>query len=120
MQKNYPPSFQPYVDAVLEKKSIDPVLIDVNGLSSYTDAIIICSGRSSRHVIALAEHVQRILKKQKIKPLNVEGKKDGQWVLMDYGDVIIHFFYENLREFYDLENLWADAKLYRFEENTDG
>ena len=58
----------------------------------------------------MAEHVKRTLKKRKLRPLHIEGRKDGQWALMDYGDVVIHLFYEPVREQYDLESLWIDAQ----------
>jgi ribosome-associated protein len=61
-------------------------------------------------VTAIAEHVERELRKQRIKPLSVEGAKEGQWVLLDYGSVVIHVFFESVREFYDLEGLWTDAR----------
>lgn len=99
-----------YVKAVLERKAEAMVLLDVRELTSVADVFLICSGRSNRQVTAIADSVQRTLKKQGIRPLSVEGKSEGQWVLMDYGDIIIHIFYETVREFYDLEGLWRDAK----------
>ena len=99
-----------YVQAVLGKKAQGVVVLDVRELTSIAEVFIICSGTSNRQVGAIADHVQRFLKKQKIRPLSVEGKKEGLWVLMDYGDVIIHVFYEETRAFYDLEGLWSDAR----------
>lgn len=99
-----------YVQAILEKKAESIVALDVRGLTSIADAFIICSGRSSRQVSAIADQIQRFLKEHAIKPLSVEGKSDGHWVLMDYGDVVIHVFYVETRAFYDLEGLWIDAK----------
>ena len=96
-----------YIKAVLGKKPVDVVALDMRELTSIADAFIICSGRSNRQVTAIAEHVERQLRKQKVKPLGVEGAKEGQWVLMDYGNVIIHVFYESVRQFYNLEGLWA-------------
>jgi ribosome-associated protein len=98
-----------YIKAVLGRKAMNVVALDVAELTSYADVFIICSGRSNRQVSAIAEYIQTDLKKHKIKPLSVEGTKDGHWVLLDYGHVIIHVFYEPVREFYDLEGLWADA-----------
>jgi ribosome-associated protein len=98
-----------YINAALGKKAIDLVVLDVHDLTSFADIFIICSGRSNRQVNAIAEHIQRNLKKHKKKPLSVEGVKDGQWVLLDYGHIIIHVFYDPVREFYDLEGLWLDA-----------
>ncbi len=99
-----------YIKAALGKKAMNLVALDVHELTSFADIFIICSGRSNRQVNAIAEHIQIDLKKHKIKPLSVEGVGDGHWVLLDYGHVIIHVFYEPVREFYDLEGLWMDAK----------
>jgi ribosome-associated protein len=99
-----------YIKAALGKKAMNLVALDVHDLTSFADIFIICSGRSNRQVNAIAEHIQIDLKKHKIKPLSVEGVGDGHWVLLDYGHVIIHVFYEPVREFYDLEGLWLDAK----------
>jgi ribosome-associated protein len=104
------PDLTLYINAVMGKKAKDPVVLDVRELTSVSDIFIICSGRSNRQVSAIAEHIQVNLKKHAIKPLNVEGKKEGHWVLLDYGHVIIHIFYEPVRSFYDLEGLWIDAK----------
>ena len=99
-----------YIQAVLEKKAAHVVALDVRELTSIADAFIICSGRSNRQVVAIAEHVERQLRKRKIRPLSVEGITEGHWVLMDYGHVIIHVFFEPVRAFYDLEGLWSDAR----------
>lgn len=99
-----------YVRAVLGKKAEALIALDVRNLTSVADAFIICSGRSNRQVQAIAEHVQKELKKQRRKPLSIEGLHEGHWVLIDYGDVIIHVFFEPVRSFYDLEGLWTDAK----------
>jgi ribosome-associated protein len=104
------PDLDLYINAVMGKKAIDLAVLDVRGLTSVSDIFIICSGRSNRQVSAIAEHIQVNLKKHAIKPLSVEGKKEGHWVLLDYGHVIIHVFYEPVRTFYDLEGLWIDAK----------
>ena len=110
MTKDSDPGLDLYVKSVLGRKAFDIVMLDVRGLTTVADAFIICSGRSNRQVKAIAEYVQVDLKKQGIKPLSVEGKTDGHWILMDYGHVIIHVFYEPTREFFDLEGLWIDAK----------
>ena len=104
------PTLDLYINAVMGKKALDLVVLDVRGLTSVSDIFIICSGRSNRQVSAIAEYIQVNLKKHAIKPLSVEGKKEGHWVLLDYGHVIIHVFYEPVRAFYDLEGLWIDAK----------
>jgi ribosome-associated protein len=104
-----------YIRAVMGKKAINPVALDVRGLTSVSDVFIICSGRSNRQVLAIAEDIQVKLKKHGIKPLSVEGKTEGHWVLLDYGHVVIHVFYEPVRTFYDLEGLWIDAKRIKIE-----
>ena len=110
MKHDYDPSLDLYVKAALGRKALGLVVLDVQELTSVADAFIICSGRSNRQVTAIAEFIQIELKKAGIKPLSVEGKKEGLWVLLDYGHVIIHVFYESVRNFYDLEGLWVDAK----------
>lgn len=104
------PSLDLYIKAILDRKAINVVVLDVADLTSYADIFIICSGRSNRQVNAIADFIKTELKKHKIMPLGVEGTKDGHWVLLDYGHVIIHVFYEPVRDFYDLEGLWGDAK----------
>jgi ribosome-associated protein len=101
--------FEPYLSAVTEKKAEDVVLLDVRGLTSIADAFILCCGNSSRQVSALGDHIIRILRKKGIKPLSAEGLGEGRWILIDYGNVIIHVFYESVRAFYDIEGLWSDA-----------
>ena len=110
MKHDYDPSLDLYVKAALGRKVLGLVVLDVRELTSVADAFIICSGSSNRQVTAIAEFIQTELKKAGIKPLSVEGKKEGHWVLLDYGHVIIHVFYESVRNFYDLEGLWVDAK----------
>jgi ribosome-associated protein len=110
MTKKVDPSLDLYIKAILGRKATNVVVLDVADLTSYADVFIICSGRSNRQVSAIADFIKTDLKKHKIKPLSIEGTKDGHWVLLDYGYVIIHVFYEPVREFYDLEGLWSDAK----------
>lgn len=94
----------------LEHKALDVVLLDVAGLTSFTDFFLICSGKSGRQVQGIADKLEANLGQQGIKPLGIEGRLEGHWVLMDYADVVIHIFYEPVRYFYDLESLWSDAK----------
>lgn len=109
MSKDLESDIDLYVKAALGNKVIAPVLLDLRELTSFADVFMICSGRSNRQVSAIAENIQVALKKQGIRPLSVEGRKDGHWVLMDYGHVVIHVFYETTRNFFDLEGLWSDA-----------
>lgn len=110
MSKDAVPALDLYIQAALEKKVQNLVVLDVGDLTSIADVFIICSGRSNRQVNAIADSIMDSLKKHKIKPLSVEGTGEGHWVLLDYGHVIIHVFYEPVREFFDLEGLWVDAK----------
>lgn len=96
--------------AISQKKGQDLIILDVHSLASFTDYFIIVSGRSIRQVQALADHVEEALRAEKIRPLGVEGTREGAWVLMDYGDVIVHLFYSPAREFYNLEGLWEEAR----------
>ena len=110
MSDEFVDALEVYVSAVTGKKAENLVVLDVREMTSVADAFIICSGRSNRQVQAIAEHIQAELKKQHKKPLSVEGLNEGHWALLDYGDVIIHIFYEPVRLFYDLEGLWMDAR----------
>ena len=93
----------------LEKKAYDLVLMEVRGITSIADYFIICSGRSDRQVQSIAQGIGENLGAMGTRPLAVEGMSRGQWVLMDFADVIVHIFYQPVREFYDLEGLWDHA-----------
>lgn len=95
--------------ALLDRKASDLAILEVKDLSSFTDYFLICSGNSDRQVQALASHIEEKLAKQGIHPLGTEGKREGRWILLDYGDVIVHVFYQPVRDFYDLERLWSEA-----------
>ena len=97
------------VNAALEKKAKELVILNVKEISAFADYFIICSGTSDRQVRAVAAAIQENLKTAEILPLGIEGESAGQWVLMDYDDVIIHIFLEPIRPFYDLERLWSEA-----------
>lgn len=95
--------------AALDKKALDPVLLELKGTTSFTDYFLLCSGKSDRQVQAIAQAIVETLKKNGIQPLGQEGMARGRWVLLDYGDVVVHIFLEAVRKFYDLEGLWIDA-----------
>ncbi len=97
------------INASLEKKAKDLVILNVKEVSAFTDYFIICSGSSDRQVRAIADAIQENLKLSGILPLGIEGEAAGQWILMDYEDVIIHIFLETIRSFYDLERLWSES-----------
>ena len=90
-----------------DNKAEDVTVIDLKGRSDFADFMVIASGRSSRHVGALAEHIIRTLKEEKFGLIRAEGKTTGDWVLIDAGDGIVHLFRPEVREFYNLEKIWA-------------
>ncbi len=94
---------------IRERKAIDPVLFEVGKLTSIADYFLITSGSSSRQTQAIAKHVLRKMKEAGFRVFGVEGQEEGHWILLDYGDLVIHIFYQPYREFYDLEGLWLEA-----------
>ncbi len=105
---------------IKQRKAVDPVLFEVGNLTSIADYFIIASGNSSRQVQAIARHLQKGMREKGFKPYGVEGEQEGHWVLMDYGDVIIHLFYKPYRDFYDLEGLWIEAPRIEPEDKLTG
>lgn len=97
------------LEIIKERKAIDPVMFEVGQLTSISDYFLIASGNSTRQVQAISRHLRRRMREKGFKTLGVEGEQEGQWVLMDYGDIVVHLFYQPHREFYDLEGLWMDA-----------
>ena len=95
--------------AALDKKALEPVMLDVRELCSYADYILLVSGRSDRQVDAITDGVADAMRKLGARPLGVEGVDSGQWALLDYGDVVVHVFHHPVRRHYDLEGLWIDA-----------
>ncbi len=95
----------------LEKKAEDVLLMYLRPLTSMTDYFVICTGTSNTHVKAISDHIIESLKKEKIRPLHVEGYANQEWVLVDYVDVVVHVFQPEKRGFYALERLWGDAKM---------
>jgi ribosome-associated protein len=98
------------IAALEDLKAKDIKEIDVRGRTSVTDLIIVASGTSSRHVKSIADEVVRQLKGVGAPPLGVEGEREGEWVLVDLGDVIVHVMLPRVREFYGLERLWSVAE----------
>jgi len=97
-------------EAGLEKKALNVEIIDVRGKVDYADYVVVMSGRSDRQVNAIAKGVQQHVKKvEKQDCIGVEGLPQGNWVLMDFGDVVVHVFHQDTRGYYDLEGLWIDA-----------
>jgi ribosome-associated protein len=105
---------------ISERKAIDPVLFQVGHLVSITDYFLITSGGSIRQVQAITRHLQKRMREKGIRAYGIEGEQEGNWVLMDYGDVVVHIFYQPFREFYDLEGLWIDAPRIGLKDGTSG
>jgi ribosome-associated protein len=95
--------------AALDKSAIDLVVLDVQRISSVTDYFLVCSGRSKTHVQTIAEAIRERLKADGVRPLHAEGVAESGWVLLDYGDVLVHVFLADTRAYYALERLWGDA-----------
>jgi ribosome-associated protein len=95
--------------AARDRKAIDLVVLDVQGLSGVTDFFLVCSGRSTTHVKSIADAIREELKDDGVRPLHSEGATESGWVLLDYGDVLMHVFLEDTRAYYALERLWGDA-----------
>ena len=96
---------------LIDNKALDIIKIDLKKKSSIADFMIICSGTSNRHVISLSNYLVEALKKENLNTLNVEGKRNGDWVLVDAGDIIIHLFRNEVREYYGLEKMWAEEEI---------
>ena len=108
-QLPFDPSLDLFIQAAQEKKALDIVVMDLRGMTAITDYFILCSGRSSRQVMAIADHIQTEMRDNRIRPLGVEGVGSGHWILLDYDNVVIHVFYDPIRRFYNLEGLWVDV-----------
>ena len=91
-----------------DNKGENIALMDVKGKSSVTDLMFIVSGRSTRHVKSIADNLITKLKKNKMKPIGVEGYSSSEWILLDYGDLLVHVMHPETREFYSLEKLWDE------------
>lgn len=100
-------------EATLSKKANDVVILEMKKLTNLTDYFVICSGTSDVQVKAIANAVDELVNKEKIKIHHIEGYEWATWILIDLYNVVIHIFYEETRKLYDLENLWGDAKIIR-------
>lgn len=96
--------------AASDKKAQDLVVLDLREVASFTEYFIICNGNNQRQVQAIADEVEKRLRDNGKRPLHIEGFANAEWILMDYGDFIVHVFADASRRFYDLERLWRDAK----------
>ena len=108
-KKNLPTSIKVCVQACQAKKAEGILVMDLREISSFTDYFIIMHGNSNKQNLAIFENVELELKKEAILPLSVEGRENAEWILMDYGDFIVHVFSERSRSYYSLEKLWGDG-----------
>lgn len=108
-KRSLPPEVKASVKASLEKMGEELVVLDLRGIASFTDFFIIMHGNSSRQNTAIYESIEKEMKRQKIKPLSIEGRERADWILMDFGSFIVHVFSKEVREYYSLEKLWGDA-----------
>ena len=106
-------------EAALKKKALDVTILDLSGLTVIADFFVICSGESTTQVRAIAESVEEDLLRIRIKPIGVEGAAYAHWILLDYGDIIVHVFEKETRNYYSLEKLWMDAKVVKIDEDKN-
>ena len=105
------PEVQLAIQCAAEKKAVDMIALDLREIASFTEFFIIASGTNQRQVQAIADEINEQLKKQiQRRPVRIEGYNSAEWVLVDYGDFIVHIFNKEAREFYDLARLWRDAR----------
>ncbi len=103
------------VGAGLDIKALDPTVLDLRGLSSVAEYFVIMTGTSDKHVQSVAENIMDAFKTLGYPRLGEEGLKEGKWVLLDYGEVVVHVFLQAIREYYDIERLWIDAPMLEIE-----
>jgi ribosome-associated protein len=108
-KRSLPPNVRLAVEAALARKAEDVCVLDLRDLSSFTDFFLIMHGNSSRQNVAIAEAVEAALKPAGLRPLSVEGRESAEWVLLDYGSIVVHVFSRAARDHYGLETLWGDA-----------
>ncbi len=108
-KRNIPREVRLSVEASRAKKAEELVVLDLRGLSTFTDFFVIMTGNSTRQNTAISESIEQVLKKSEVIPLGVEGRGAAEWILLDYGSFVVHVFSKKAREYYSLEKLWGDA-----------
>ena len=114
-----PPHVRAAIGAAREKQAEDVILLDLEGLGAFTDYFVICTGFSSRQLEAICDEIEERLERGGIRRMNREGKPGGDWMLLDFGSLIVHVFTERARHFYDLERLWRAARRVEFRESRE-
>ena len=105
-------------EAALKKKALDVTILDLSGLTVIADYFVICSGESTTQVKTIAQFIEETFAQERLKPLGIEGVVYSHWILLDYGDVIVHVCEKETRAYYNLEKLWMDAKTIEIHEDT--
>ncbi|NLM27643.1 MAG: ribosome silencing factor [Clostridiaceae bacterium] len=103
------------INTLQDKKAKDVKVIDIRQLTTIADYFIICSGTSTTHIKTLSDEVEKKLVEKNERPLRREGYNSARWILLDYGDIVVHIFHEEDREYYNLEHLWQDGKTIVFD-----
>ena len=98
------------IEAALDRKAQDALVLELGGICSFTDYFLVCTGTSTRHNQTIADGIEEKLRKDGVRPLHIEGYTEGEWILLDYVDFVVHIFSSRAREFYDLERLWRAGK----------
>ncbi len=93
-----------------DKKAVDLLVLDISGIASFASYFLLCSGESSRQIQAIADEIEKKMKENGVRPNHIEGYRTGEWVLLDYNDLVVHIFSKKARAYYDLERLWRDGK----------
>jgi ribosome-associated protein len=114
------PDLRTAIDAALDKQAGNVTLLDLTGQSAFTDYFLLCTGYSTPQVRAICDEIEEKLKLGGLRPLHREGRDNAEWLLLDYGRFIVHVFTERLREYYDLERLWRNARRTSFSDGSSG
>jgi ribosome-associated protein len=115
-----PPHVRAAIGAAQEKQAVDVLLLDLEGLAAFTDYFIVCTGFSSRQLEAICDEIEERLERSGVRLQHREGKAGSDWMLLDFGSLIVHVFTERTRHFYDLERLWRAARRIEFREAREG